>query len=450
MSLTITDVLAELDRAGVGYVHEEGENGVLAYCVACGGEMSWTEGWQRWICDRPDCRSQTDPSVIGHELFWRANPPYNNGNGHSNEFPHSPASLGNVGNGETSAEAFATRGFDLAEFQPVRHAWADRYVVGAFNVLLGEEGVGKGTLLSSLIARLTRGTLPGAYEGTPVRVLWVGDEDGWHDVVGPRLFAADADLTMVEELTHPAGRFFNVRDDADELDRIVVAGGFQVVVFEALLDHMPQQGRGGDPMQHVRASLAPTRAVFRRRYVTGIATLHTKKGTATSFRELQAGSHQYNALSRGSLLLAKDPENPQRRLIVAGKQNHSRAAITKSFKLDGSRFDLNGHKFNVPRAFDFRDEPDISIDSLLAQNRSGAVVDELIEQLREVLTSEPQQRKDIAKKVGCADDGTFDRALKSLEQAGVAEKVGRGLWIESRGSVSGVVEMQGGVTGGIA
>jgi hypothetical protein len=146
------------------------------------------------------------------------------------------------------------------------------------------------------------------------------------------------------------------------------------------------------------------------------------------YRELQAGSHQYNALSRGSLLLAVDPENPKRRLVVAGKQNHSRAAITESFKLDGSRFTLNGHKFNVPRAFDFRDEPDITIESLLSLNRGRSAVEDLVEQLRGALTSDPQQRKDIAEKVGCSDDGTFDRALKSLEEAGVAEKVGRGLW----------------------
>jgi hypothetical protein len=314
-----------------------------------------------------------------------------------------------------------TRGFDLSQFKPVQFSWEDRCVIGALNLLVGEEGVGKGTLLAYLIAKLTTGTLPGAHEGEPVSVLWIGDEDGWHDAVGPRLFAAEADLKRVKELTHTRNRLFSVREDADHLEHVIAAGGFKVVVFEALLDNMPQQGRGGDPMQHVRSALAPTRAVFRRQGVTGLATLHTKKGTATSFRELQAGSHQYNALSRSSLLLAQDPDNKKRRLVVAGKQNHTRASVTVSFKLDESRFKLNGEHFKVPRGFDFRDEPNITLASLL--DGKGKVADEVMERVREALSDEPQSRKTIRETSGYRDDSSFDRALKSL-----GKNVGRGKW----------------------
>jgi AAA domain len=168
-------------------------------------------------------------------------------------------------------------------------------VTGVLNVLAGTEGIGKGTMLAWVIAQLTRGGLPGQLRGKPARVLWLGDEDSWTHVVGPRLYAAGADLARVEEMAAPDGRLFNVHEDAHELDRIITAGRFDVVVFEALLDHMPA-GRGGDPTQHVRGSLAPTRAVLRRRGTTALATMHTRKGPSSSFRDLMAGSHQYNAL----------------------------------------------------------------------------------------------------------------------------------------------------------
>jgi hypothetical protein len=278
-------------------------------------------------------------------------------------------------------------------------------------------------MLAWLIAQLTKGTLPGDHHEKPTRVLWVGDEDSWEQVVGPRLWAADADSDRVEELTHPAGKLYNARDDADHLDRVIRTGGFQTVVFEALLDHMPAVGRG-DLSQHVRASLAPTRAVLRRNDLTALATLHTKKGTATSFRELMAGSPQFNALSRSSLLLANHPEDKDRRLVVAGKQNYSRAASTHSFELAEHSFSLNEEQFSVSLAREFRAEDAITIDSLLATNR---VLDDLADEVRSALSSTPQRRRDIAAKVG-RSDGTLDRALDSLEAAGVAEKAGRGLW----------------------
>ena len=38
---------------------------------------------------------------------------------------------------------------------------ARSFLLGYLNLLVGDEGVGKGTLLAWLIARLTRGELPG-------------------------------------------------------------------------------------------------------------------------------------------------------------------------------------------------------------------------------------------------------------------------------------------------
>jgi hypothetical protein len=79
-----------------------------------------------------------------------------------------------------------------------------------------------------------------------------------------------------------------------------------------------------------------------------------------------------------------------------------------------------------------------TIDSLLSLNRGRPAVDELAEQILEALTSDPQQRKTIAETIGCSDDGTVDRALKSLERACVAEKAGRGLWVRATaGTIEG-------------
>src|SRR5690606_25206806 len=61
--------------------------------------------------------------------------------------------------------------------------------------------VGKTTFLLYLLAKITRGTLPGEYHGTPRPVLIWSGEDDWQTVLVPRLIAADADLNLVGRLS---------------------------------------------------------------------------------------------------------------------------------------------------------------------------------------------------------------------------------------------------------
>lgn len=55
----------------------------------------------------------------------------------------------------------------------------------------GGIGIGKSTFASWLIARATRGQLPGHFHGEPINVLVVGtNEDGVDDTLVPRVKAA--------------------------------------------------------------------------------------------------------------------------------------------------------------------------------------------------------------------------------------------------------------------
>src|SRR3954452_6485840 len=78
---------------------------------------------------------------------------------------------------------------DLASIRRTRWAWKDWAPLGSFLIIAGEPGAGKGVFTSHLLAKLTRGELPGDLHGQPVNVLWVGFEDSWPEVVLPRLLA---------------------------------------------------------------------------------------------------------------------------------------------------------------------------------------------------------------------------------------------------------------------
>jgi len=118
---------------------------------------------------------------------------------------------------------------DLSKVVPFEWAWEARVLLGYLNLLVGDEGVGKGTILAYLAARWTRGDLPGDLKGKPTNVLIVGDEDGFNGVWVPRLEAAGADLERIRDL--PAdedGEGLTLPRDLSELKRVITEEGATV------------------------------------------------------------------------------------------------------------------------------------------------------------------------------------------------------------------------------
>ncbi|HKH28381.1 MAG TPA: hypothetical protein VKA61_08590, partial [Sphingomicrobium sp.] len=72
---------------------------------------------------------------------------------------------------ESEPAGLRTRGVMLERVRPICWLWSRRIPVGSPSLIVGEEGVGKGTFCSWLIARATCGELDGDLAGQPVRVL---------------------------------------------------------------------------------------------------------------------------------------------------------------------------------------------------------------------------------------------------------------------------------------
>lgn len=79
----------------------------------------------------------------------------------------------------------------------VRWLWEGRIPTGEITLIAGREGSGKSTFLAWLARAITRGELPGEYQGTPRAVLYAAAEDSWEHTLAPRLLAAGADLDLV-------------------------------------------------------------------------------------------------------------------------------------------------------------------------------------------------------------------------------------------------------------
>jgi hypothetical protein len=163
--------------------------------------------------------------------------------------------------------------------------------------------------------------------------------------------------------------------------------------------------------------------------IAGTGLLHPIKGNVTSFRQLLAGSHQFNAVSRSSLLLGADPDDQDRRVLVRGKGNHSAAPRSFEFNVAGDVITLNEHTFEIPKAINCG-EGDRTIADLLAAPPAAPVTDALMAKLAPLLTDTPQSRADLAKAVDRdPKDGSVGNALKRLAEEKCARQTDEGGWV---------------------
>jgi hypothetical protein len=236
---------------------------------------------------------------------------------------------------------------DLSLSRPPEWAWQDRIVLSALNLIVGQEGAGKGTLACWIFAKLTRGELPGNLHGHAASVAIVGDEDGFDAVWTPRLHAAQADLDRVHLIERGDGSLVELAADREKLSAIVDAAGVRLLYLDQLTDNL---GAAVDDWRakQVREALAPARQLARELGCAVLGSLHPNKSGAT-FRQIMSGSIAFNALSRSSLLLAEHPDDPDRRVVTRAKGNLSAAPDAIEFAIESRTFDANGYTFDVPR-----------------------------------------------------------------------------------------------------
>jgi hypothetical protein len=320
-----------------------------------------------------------------------------------------------------AAHGLRTRGVIWDRVRPVRWLWRKRIPSGLLSLIVGVEDIGKGTLASWIIANATRGELDGDFQGEPINVLIVGDEDLFEPIWVPRLHAAGTDLERIRTLDD-GEHLEDFRTRADDLSRAVEREEIGYIVFDQVLDHIAggENGSGIYNPKNIRAALAPLRRVAGEHGIATTGLLHPVKGSPKTFRDLIAGSHQINAVSRSSLLLGKHPRDPERRVLVRGKGNHSAAPRSFEFRIGIASVALNGHRFEMPFVADSV-EGEFTIDDLL---EIKPVVSELKEKLADLLTDEPQRLTDLAKAVGRdPKDGSVRNALKELAKERRARQV---------------------------
>jgi hypothetical protein len=261
----------------------------------------------------------------------------------------------------TDSSGLIIQNADIERAEPFEWAWDQRVLMGYINLLIGEEGIGKGHLIAWMAARITRGELPGDLRGKPRLVAFIGDEDSWDRIWTPRLIAAGADLSFVKNIKAGKHGAIDVKGDADSILSYVKRENVALVYFDQLLDNLGHADSWKD--KEVRDKLAPIRAVAQETGCAVLASMHPNKRQG-SFRDRISGTPAFNALSRSSLLVAPHPDEPGRAAVVRGKGNYSVEPDAFEFRIEGQEVKNKRHVMKTSRITSVR-ETSLRRDDLL-------------------------------------------------------------------------------------
>jgi putative DNA primase/helicase len=228
---------------------------------------------------------------------------------------------------------------DHVDAEPVRWLSPGRIAAGKLTVLDGDPGLGKSTLLCEFAARVTCGqALPDGQSADPRAVIILSAEDDLHDTIRPRIDAAGGDPThIISLLSIPDGptgdRPLVIPGDVPILETIVQHTGAALLIVDPLLAYLHRRHNANSD-QDVRRALLALKTLGERTGVAIVVVRHLNKSSGVNPLYRGGGSIGIIGAARCGLLLAQDPDDPERRILAATKGNLGRPPAALAFHLE--------------------------------------------------------------------------------------------------------------------
>lgn len=234
----------------------------------------------------------------------------------------------------------------LADVTPteVKWLWFARFALGRLTVLVGRPGEGKSFVTCDMTARVSTGTdWPDGAPTPKGDVLLICAEDDAADTIAPRLIACGADTRRVHLLraarvVRADGEEATVAFDLSNIDLIRDAldrfPDCKLIVVDPIGSYL---GGGVDAHRdnEVRAVLAPLGQLAAERGLAVVLVAHTRKAAADFADDAILGSRAFSGIARSVLHLMTDPEDNDRKLLLAGKNNLAKGAPGLAFAITG-------------------------------------------------------------------------------------------------------------------
>jgi hypothetical protein len=234
-------------------------------------------------------------------------------------------------------------GILLSTVQPerVEWLWPGRIPLGKLTIIDGDPGLGKSVLTLDLAARVSRGAeMPDNAPGRQGGVVLLSAEDGLADTIRPRLDAAGAECGKVLALDSVLTEGGQGRErrppilpvDVPYLRAAVERVGAILVVVDPLTAYL-----GAEVNAHrdtdIRRALFPLGRLAEETGAAVLVVRHLNKGGSSNPLYRGGGSIGIIGAARSGLLVAKDPDNPDRRVLASTKCNLAKLPASLAFDL---------------------------------------------------------------------------------------------------------------------
>jgi hypothetical protein len=275
------------------------------------------------------------------------------------------------------------------EVEKVDWLWAGRIPRGKLTVLDGDPSLGKSTISLDLAARVTRGLPFPGEKGrfTPADVILLSAEDGLADTIRPRLEEAGGDPNRVhlfEGISNEPGVIVpaTIPTHVPELGDLIHLYGAALVIIDPLTAYL-----GGEHDayrdQDVRGALKPLGRMAEQTGAAVFITRHLTKSGGPNALYRGGGSIGIIGAARSGLLVARDPDKPERRILAVTKSNLTAKPPAFAYRL------VDGDTHNVARV-SWEGTTDHTADDLLALDAGGgSVTDEAVAFLQDLLADGP-------------------------------------------------------------
>jgi archaellum biogenesis ATPase FlaH len=238
---------------------------------------------------------------------------------------------------------FVLVGGPMSEVQPeqVQWLWPGRIPFGKLTVIDGDPGLAKSILTLDLASRVTRGAaMPDGAATTPGTVIVLTAEDGLGDTVRPRLDALEADVAKVFAFTATVAEA-----ETGELlpitlpthlpalaDRIREVSA-RLVVVDPLMAYLSSEVN--TRIDHdVRRLLAQLAQLAEETGAAIVLVRHLNKTNTGPAIYRGGGSIGIIGAARSGLLVARDPDDENRRILAVIKSNLAPEAPSLRFHVE--------------------------------------------------------------------------------------------------------------------
>ena len=220
--------------------------------------------------------------------------------------------------------------------------WPGRIPLGKLTLLIGDPGLGKSLLTADIAACVTGGkSFPDGATCELGSAIFLSAEDDPADTMRPRLDAARADVSRVYVLeavrmTLADGtrteKTFNLETDVATLEATLRAHPeVRLIVIDPISAYLG--GVDSHSNAEVRGLLTPLAALAAQFGVAVLCVTHLRKSAgAAIYRAIS--SIAFAAAARAVWAVASDPEDGDRRLVLAVKQNLSANMGGLAFRIE--------------------------------------------------------------------------------------------------------------------